>query len=274
MKNLMQQPIYKFFISAIDKIKEKFGRGDNGLEDNARAILLLDILQDKIELLDYEPFPHYQTIIQLLSIREELDTLCRNMFLLFDDNSQENIKPLIMQSLDQLKAFAHFLNFLECKYTSKALEKKHFKTILSNTAVQVGVIFEEIRRDSDCHGKNYVNIKEKQEEPLANPSEIELEDYDKIIDVYIRFIGSEEVQASTNAREFAVLLFNDLIEIDKDSSTMSRLVGNESNLFFLGEIEAVVKLINEYKNEFQQQIAPSEEASSSSPVLQIRSLSL
>lgn len=261
MKNLMQQPIYNFFISTIDEIKKKVEQGDN-----FPALLALFALQEKLDVLGYEPFAHYQTLIQQLNIREQLRVLREYIFWLSDGNNVENVKPFIMQSLEQLKAFAHFLNFLECNYTSKDLEKKHLKTILTNTAIQVGVIFKEIRRDSDCSDNTHMNIEEKQKELLANPSEIALENYNKIIAVYTRFIGNEEAQISTKAKEFAVLLFNDLKAINKDVGTMSRLNGDESNLFILGEIEAVVKLSDKYKNDFQQQIIALSEASPPSPI--------
>jgi hypothetical protein len=248
MKNLAQQPIYTFFISAIDAIKEKVEQ-----EDNSSAHLALSALH--LRVVEHESFADYQHIVELLCI-EDLLGLCINML---DNNNQENIKQLIMQYLDRLKASAHFLNFLECNYTSKDLDKIR-KT---NKAMQFGTIFKEIRRDSDCSGHIRMSIKEKQEEPLASPSE----DYCKIIEVYYQFINRKGKEASqAQAMVFPSLLFNDLIEISKNSNVMSHLVGNESNFFNLGEIYAVVKLINEYKNEFQQQIAQSEEASSSSQV--------
>ena len=261
MKNLMQQPIYNFFISTIDEIKNKVEQGDN-----FPALLALSVLQEKLGVLDYEPFADYQTIIQQLNIRDQLRVLLEHMFWLSDGNNEENVKPFIMQSLDQLKAFAHFLNFLECSYTLPELVKKHIKTILVNTGIQLGVVFQEIRRDSDCSDNTHMNIEEKQKELLANPSEIELENYNKIIAVYTRFIGNEEAQINTKAKEFAVLLFNDLKAINKDAGTMSRLNGDENNLFILGEIEAVVKLSDKYKNDFQQQIIALSEASPPSPI--------
>ncbi len=250
MKDLMQQPIYNFFISTIDEIKENLAK-----TMNLDAFMAISSLQQKIALSDYEPFAGYQALIEDLKIREQLQSLLEDI-----QHSRANDQPF-MQKLNELKAFAHFLNFLDCSYESTELAKKHAKTMITNTTIQLGVVFKEIRSQSDCSDNTRMNIKEKEKEPLARPSEIELANYNNIITVYARyasFIGTEEEQITARAREFALLLFNDLKAIDESSDRMNSLKGNEDNLFYLGELEAVVTLSNAYKNEFQQQIEPSE----------------
>lgn len=250
MKDLMAQPIYNFLISAIDEIQENLAEKSYG-----KSYFAIMNLYQKITISDYAPFEDYQEIIQDLQIQELLMQLFRTIDELLQGNTHEEAQESVREKLNELKACAHFLNFLDCQYASSESVKKQTQTMLRNTAIQMGVVFKEIRAQRDCSDNVRISTHEKGKEPLVNPSE--LENYHSVIDAYIRFTGTEQSQRVQKARDFAQLLFEDLETISKDSIQMNRLKSEEANLFCLGNIEAVVTLSNEYKNEFKQLIAPN-----------------
>jgi predicted MPP superfamily phosphohydrolase len=151
---------------------------------------------------------------------------------LLDGNAQEDTIPSVMKTLNELKAIAHFLNFLDCHYASSELVKEQTKTILKNTAMMLGIVFNEMRVQRDCSENTHITIDDKKKEPLENPSQITLEDYNTIIQVYHRFIETGEGQITAKAGDFVESLFSDLDNIEINSERMRHFKGKRGKFIF------------------------------------------
>ena len=236
MKDLFSQVFYNMFISQLDTIENELNA-----HEYQKALLNVFILVQKFTITDWQPFPGYQILVNKLGITSVLSLLHVELSKLNDGETNDPVAAL--RIINQLKTYAHLLNFIECSYNNSEAVAAEKRNIIMNSASSLGVVFKEIRRTSDCHGTlQFSQVRTASQVTPPTPEEFT---------TVIRLVNSFD---NERLHEFTLTLFNSLERIEKDSAEMQAVKSGERNMFVEGEIESVVSLSNVYKEEFKQKL--------------------
>jgi|JI10StandDraft_1071094.scaffolds.fasta_scaffold41001_3 hypothetical protein len=212
-----------------------------GLESNAEKteiLLSLSVIQQRLAVDDWSPFPGYQLLCEKLNLRKKIEDIYVKTLVIYDPSTLEKtIAEQSKQEISDLITFSHFLNFLD----SIANPNKAKNEILRSFSHTPGS--EQLVEVTTNQGQN-IPLSFFRTPPPENPG------LKRVMEI-IKIMSDKELE------NFCKNSFCDTKNGSEISSETCETLKSKckNNLFLLGHAEFFIGAMNVYKQEFATNIS-------------------